>query len=111
MQTLSQKDAFDQLVAQGTVLIEFYADWCPDCRFIEPALPEIEAKYSDRLTLVRVNTDQFPQLAQQYNILGIPSFLLFQSGEVIGRFVSKLRKTKEEVENFLDQTLSAHPVS
>lgn len=82
------------------VVLFFTADWCPDCQFIYPVMPEIEAENAD-FTFVRVNRDNFMELAQEWNIFGIPSFVVLENGKEIGRLVNKLRKTKAEINDFL----------
>ncbi len=81
-------------------LLFFTADWCPDCQFIYPVMPEIEALHPD-MTFVRVNRDDYMALAQTWNIFGIPSFVVTQKGQELGRLVNKARKTKEEINAFL----------
>ena len=70
------------------VVFFFTADWCPDCQFIYPVMPEIEALHPD-MTFVRVNRDDYMALAQTWNIFG--------------RLVNKARKTKEEITAFLSE--------
>ena len=78
----------------------FSAGWCPDCRVIEPVLPEIEASFPE-YTFVEVDRDEYIDICEEYDIYGIPSFLAFKNGKEIGRFVSKDRKTKEEIVDFI----------
>jgi len=87
-------------VENGENVFCFIADWCGDCRFIKPYLPEIEADFPD-LQFIEVDRDQYIDIAKMWNILGIPSFVVIKNGEERGRFVSKNRKTKEEIEDFL----------
>ncbi len=87
-------------VENGENVFCFMADWCGDCRFIKPYLPEIEADFPD-LQFIEVDRDQYIEIAKMWNILGIPSFVVIKNGEERGRFVSKNRKTKEEIEDFL----------
>lgn len=87
-------------VENGKNVFCFMADWCGDCRFIKPYLPEIEADFPD-LQFIEVDRDQYIDIAKMWNILGIPSFVVIKNGEERGRFVSKNRKTKEEIEDFL----------
>ncbi|PKR84338.1 thioredoxin family protein [Heyndrickxia camelliae] len=101
MEKLMSVDQFHELTKEGKHIFMFSADWCPDCRFIEPVLPEIEKEFSD-YTFVYVDRDQFIDLCGELSIFGIPSFLAYQDGKEIGRFVSKDRKTKEEIENFIN---------
>jgi len=63
-------------------------------------MPEVEAKFSD-MTFVYVDRDEFIDICAENDIYGIPSFLAFESGEETGRFVSKDRKTQQEIEAFL----------
>lgn len=91
-----------QTVTQdGKYILFFSATWCPDCKFIEPFMPEIEADYPD-YQFVHVDRDQFLDLAKELGIMGIPSFVAFDRGQEIGRFVNKDRKTKAEVEDFIN---------
>lgn len=89
-------------VADGNYVLFFTADWCPDCNFIKPAMPEIEKDFSD-FTFLRVDRDNHLELAADLGIMGIPSFVVYKDGKEAGRFVNKDRKTKEQVENFLHQ--------
>lgn len=82
------------------IVLFFTADWCPDCQFIYPVMPEIEAENAD-FTFVRVNRDNFMEVVQEWNIFGIPSFVVLENGKEIGRLVNKLRKTKAEINDFL----------
>lgn len=95
---------YEELVAlveaPGKTVLFFTADWCPDCQFIYPVMPTIEAEHPD-FTFVRVDRDDFMDLAQKWNIFGIPSFVVLKDGQEIGRFVDKNRKTKAEITNFL----------
>ncbi|NWO13899.1 MULTISPECIES: thioredoxin family protein [Virgibacillus] len=101
MKTLTKQESFTQVINQGKVVLYFTAGWCPDCTVIEPILPEIEVAYPDYL-FIKVDRDEFMDICQDYSIFGIPSFLAFQDGEEVGRFVSKDRKTKEEIIQFMD---------
>lgn len=87
-------------IQSGQYMLFFTADWCPDCRFIKPAMPEIEAEFPN-YTFLLVDRDENIDLAQELDIFGIPSFVAFSDGEETGRFVNKDRKTKAEVEKFI----------
>ena len=86
----------------------FKADWCSDCKFIDPFIPEVEQAYADRLTLVEVDVDAVGDVSQEQNIMGIPSFVAYSDGRELVRFVNKLRKSREEIENFLDKAVQVH---
>lgn len=105
MEKLQSMDQFEQLKKEERVVLMFSADWCPDCRVIEPILPGIEADYPE-YQFIYVDRDEFIDLCGELNVFGIPSFVAYHSGEEAGRFVSKDRKTQEEIEAFLN-SLSA----
>lgn len=101
MKNIKTIDEFNQH-KQGTTVFMFSADWCPDCRVIEPILPEVEKKFSE-FNFFYVDRDEFIEVCQEHDIFGIPSFLAYHNGEEIDRFVSKVRKSQEEIESFLNQ--------
>ena len=90
----------EEKLAQGDYVLFFTADWCPDCRFIKPAMPEIEANFAD-LTFIQVDRDENIDLCQEMRVMGIPSFIVYRGGKEVSRFVNKDRKTQKEVEDFL----------
>lgn len=100
MKTLETVEQFNEWTNNENVIMLFSADWCPDCRVIEPILPEIEEAFP-AYKFVLVDRDQFIEICQEHNVFGIPSFLVFKHGEEVGRFVSKDRKTKEEIMDFI----------
>lgn len=102
MEQIQSKGQFEEKTKEDKVVMYFTAGWCPDCTFIEPALPAIEEEFSD-YTFVQVDRDEFIDICRDYDVFGIPSFLVFHQGEEVGRFVSKDRKTKEEITQFLSE--------
>ncbi|WP_391116483.1 thioredoxin family protein [Psychrobacillus sp. L3] len=100
MENLTSIEQFDQLKQANKVVFKFTADWCPDCHFIDPFMEEVEGNFAD-FQFISVDRDKFMDLCSQLDIFGIPSFIVFDKGEEKGRFVSKDRKTKEEIESFL----------
>lgn len=101
MENLQSVEQFEQLKNEGRTIFMFSADWCGDCRFIDPALPAIEEKYTD-YKFVKVDRDQFIDLCIELDVYGIPSFIAYNNGEETGRFVSKDRKTQQQIEAFID---------
>ncbi|MGK0552190.1 thioredoxin family protein [Enterococcus faecalis] len=91
-------------VEKGKNVFFFTADWCGDCRFIKPMMPAIEAEFP-QFQFIEVDRDRFIDVAAQWSIFGIPSFVVIDNGQELGRLVNKNRKTKEEVCEFL-RTLS-----
>jgi thioredoxin 1 len=77
----------DVLSSGKPVLVDFWAEWCGPCRMVSPILDEISAEHGEKLTIVKVNVDEEPQLAQQYGITSIPALQVFQNGEVVKSIV------------------------
>lgn len=100
---LKSIEQFEEIyLSSSTNIFVFSASWCPDCRYIETFMPELVSKYSD-YNFYYVDRDEFMALAQRWFVLGIPSFVAVRNGKEINRLVSKLRKTKEEIDNFLGE--------
>ncbi|UFJ42716.1 thioredoxin family protein [Brevibacillus humidisoli] len=106
MKEIANQAEFERAIQSNKpVVVKFYTTWCPDCHRIDPFMPEVEAAYQEKLDMVAVNRDHLPELAEQLDVLGIPSFIAFQQGKELIRFVSKLGKSREEIEHFLDRTV------
>ncbi|WP_166240583.1 thioredoxin family protein [Paenibacillus turpanensis] len=106
MNKITSEQAFEEAIssAKPTVVV-FKTTWCKDCHYIDPFMPEVEQAYADRLQLMEADRDDLPDLCERLGILGIPSFVAFVNGKETIRFVSKLRKTREEIEQFLDRVV------
>ncbi|WP_017726537.1 thioredoxin family protein [Halalkalibacterium ligniniphilum] len=100
MKNLESMEQFQQVTKEEDAVLMFSAGWCPDCRVIEPVLPEIESAFP-QFTFYYVDRDEFIDLCRELDVFGIPSFLVYKNGQEVDRFVSKDRKTKEEIEQFL----------
>ena len=85
---------FDQEVVQASqpVLVDFWAPWCGPCKMIAPALQELAGDYRGRLKVVKVNVDDYPDLAAKFDIMGIPTILLFKEGRVVDSFTGAMSK-------------------
>lgn len=106
MESITTDDAFRAAIqGEGVTVAVFKTTWCPDCHYIEPFMPAVESKYEGTIRFVQIDRDDLPDLCSELNILGIPSFIAFKQGGELVRFVSKLRKTREEIEQFLDRAL------
>lgn len=84
------------------VVFIWSTNWCPDCIYLNTFIDKIVAA-NPEFAFYKLNSDELPDLAEKQGILGIPSFTVFRNGKEIGRFVSKLRKTPEEIQAFLDE--------
>lgn len=104
MKTLHTEKEVEDVIqdSKKPVVLIWSAGWCPDCMYLNTFIDKIVQDNPD-FTFYKLDRDELMDLAVKQEILGIPSFTVFKDGREIGRFVSKLRKTPEEVQAFLDQ--------
>ena len=77
----------DVLKSGKTVLVDFWATWCGPCKMIAPVLEEIAAEHSDKLTIAKLDIDANPAIARQYQIMSVPTMMLFKGGEPVKQIV------------------------
>lgn len=101
MKAIQNETEYQQLSQAQTVFM-FTASWCPDCRVIEPDLPQLESKYPN-FNIVSVDRDAYIDLAIKEGVMGIPSFIVYKDGERVGDYIGKERKSIEQIDTFLSQ--------
>ena len=101
MRHVESIEEFDQIIASGATLVDFFATWCGPCRMLTPILEEIDEEKSFNGTIVKVDTDELPDLCRRYGIQTIPNLLLFKDGKLIDQTVGYM--PKEELLNFLNK--------
>lgn len=87
-------------INNGKVILMFSAVWCGDCVVIDLYIDNVIEKFP-QYQFYKVDSDDFPELVNKYDIMGIPSFVALDNNEVIGTLISKLQKTQPEIENWI----------
>ncbi|MBF6334942.1 thioredoxin [Nocardia abscessus] len=79
--------ADDVLLSEKPVLVDFWADWCGPCKMVAPVLEEIAGTHSDKLTIAKLDVDANPSTARDYQVLSLPTMMLFRGGKPVKQIV------------------------
>ena len=86
VQHLTEQD-FDSVIATGRSLVDFWATWCGPCRMIAPAIEALGEKYAGKANICKVDVDEQPELARRFGVMSIPTIIVFQDGQQLGKLV------------------------
>jgi thioredoxin 1 len=96
---------FDETIqsAPGAVVVDFWAEWCGPCKMIAPILEEIATEHEGSVTIAKLNVDDHPDLARRYDVMSIPTLLVFSEGLMKKRLIGAKGKGQllEELNEFL----------
>ncbi|MBA2438445.1 MAG: thioredoxin [Acidimicrobiia bacterium] len=87
---------FDEEIAASSqaVVVDFWAEWCTPCKMIAPILDEIAAEHPDSLRIAKLNVDDHPDIGRRYQVMSIPTLLVFKDGELVKRLVGAKGKSQ-----------------
>lgn len=98
-------NSFQDLLATSEVplLVDFYAAWCGPCQMMAPILEQVKAQTKDKLQVVKINTEKYPQLASTYQIHALPTLVVFQQGQSVKRIEGyrNADQLMQELQSFL----------
>ena len=92
---------FEEFIKEGTVLIDFFAEWCMPCVMMGPVVEELSENFKGKINFGKVNVEDDPDIASKFQVNSIPTFILFKGGEVAERFTGSL--SEEEFEEILEK--------
>ena len=101
---MSTKDVTDAtfqaevLEADKPIMVDFWAEWCGPCRAVSPILDKIAEENADKLSIVKLNVDDNPEIAMKYGITSIPAMYVFKDGEVVKRVIGAKPKPALEAD-------------
>ncbi len=93
--------------ANGLVLVDFWAVWCGPCQMVAPIVEELANEYDGKLKVLKLNTDEAPDIAGRYGIMSIPTLLFFKGGQPVEKVVGAVPKRilKEAIDKLLTTTV------
>ncbi|HTQ14301.1 MAG TPA: thioredoxin [Rhizomicrobium sp.] len=93
----------DVLNSKTPVVVDFWAEWCGPCKMIAPAIDELAADLTNRVTFAKVNIDENPNIPAKYGVRGVPTLMIFSKGQVAAVKVGALPKSK--IKEWIDSSL------
>lgn len=90
-----KKEEFDKLIKKGLVLVDFYATWCGPCKMLSPVLETLD------IDVLKIDVDEFPELAREYGVMTIPTLMLFNNGEL--KNTKNGFMSKDALENWINE--------
>jgi len=93
LELTSSKWETEVLKAKGLVMVDFWAPWCGPCRIIAPTIEELAKEYEAKIKVGKLNTDENPDIATRYGIMGIPTIMFFKDGQRVDQIVGVVPKS------------------
>lgn len=105
MEAIQTVEQFNEIIqSEEPVIVKFYADWCPDCKVLDMFIGDVIKDFNN-YKWYEVNSDEVAGVAENHQVMGIPSILIFQNGEKLAHQHSAYTKSPESVSEFLQQQL------
>lgn len=95
-----KNEDFNKEIANGTVVVDFYADWCGPCQMLAPVIEELASERSNA-KFIKVNVDEQQELAKQYGVMSIPTVIVFKNGKISNSNVGFV--SKEIIQSWIEE--------
>ncbi len=92
---------FEEFIKEGTVLIDFFAEWCMPCVMMAPIVEDLKEEYKEKVKIGKVHIEENPHLTKKYEIQSIPHFIIFKDGKVVEEFIGS--RTQLEIAEVLEK--------
>ncbi len=97
------ESTFDQGIAKGLTVVDFWAEWCAPCMALAPTMDKLADEYADQVTVAKVDIDSNPTIPAKFGVRGIPTILMFKDGEAVDMFVGN---SPEKVREMIQRAVS-----
>lgn len=104
LELTSSKWDSEVLNSKGITIVDFWAPWCGPCRIIAPTIEELAKEYEGKIKVGKLNTDENPEIATRYGIMGIPTIMFFKDGQRVDQVVGVVPKSvlKSKIDTILN---------
>ena len=99
------ENEFNELVSDGLVLVDFFANWCMPCKMLSPVLEEASELFGDKVSIYKVDVDKDNELAARFNVMSIPNLILFKDGKAVNQHVGFA--SKQDIVDFIKTALKS----
>ena len=97
MTYLEHENDFNSIINEDLVLVDFYADWCGPCKMMAPVIEELAEELQEKAKVGKINVDESTDIATQYDVMSIPTIIIFKNGKEVKRFIGV--RDKQELLN------------
>jgi thioredoxin 1 len=87
------------------VLVDFWAERCPPCRLLEPVIDELADEYGGKISFIKINRDENPGIANRYNVMSIPTVIVFKNGRPVSSSIGFTKETRRALRNNIGSVL------
>lgn len=103
MAKILSSENFDETVSSGVTVVDFWATWCSPCKMLAPIIEELSNDYDGKVTVGKVDVDDYPNIAQKFGVFSIPTVFIFKDGEIKERLVGF--RAKSQLAEIIDKYL------
>lgn len=103
MQFTAENFETEVLQASGTVLVDFYADWCGPCKMMAPLVERMAEKYAGQIKIGKLNVEEAMEISDKYNVKNIPTFIIFRDGQPVSTHMGRMSASdlEELIKSFI----------